>query len=196
MKEIPFAVVIALIGAVPANAQVACSPKVESSTCQAVASQWNGALDHMILRDAIISVEILTPGEYAQRVVQIHQEDAALGTQCVGCPPAYLGAPKYQVFDNLWTENILFLRERHGRNPFPGKILVSSDAFADIATDKNGQPILEDFENDHGKGKRVVMDHKFHVGKANEILEFIAGYFSGLWASYADSEVVPLKDSK
>ena len=196
MKNISLAVVIFLFGTITANAQVACSPKVESSTCQAVADQWNALLDHVILRGASISVELLTPNEYAQRVVQIHKEDAALGMRCDGCPPAYSGAPKYQAFDNLWTDNILFLREREGRNPFPGKVLVSADVFADIATDKNGQAVLEDFEDDQGKGKRPVMDHKFHVEKASEILNFIAGYFQGMWASYGDSEVMPLKTSK
>ena len=69
MKKIPLAMVVALFGTITADAQVACSPKVESSTCQTVASQWNAALDHMILRGATISVELLGPNEYAQRVV-------------------------------------------------------------------------------------------------------------------------------
>jgi len=188
--------VLFLFGTITAKAQVACSPKVESSTCQEVASQWNAVLDHVILRGATISVELLTPNEYVQRVAQVHKEDATLGIRCGGCPPAYSGAPKYQAFDNAWTENIFFLRERDGRNPFPGKVLVSADAFADLAIDKNGHPILEDFENDQGKGKRLVMDHKFHVGKMSEVLQFIAGYFQGMWASYADFEVLPLKNSK
>jgi len=42
----------------------------------------------------------------------------------------------------------------------------------------------------------LVMDHKFHVEKMSEILNFIAGYFQGMSASYADSEVLPLKNSK
>jgi hypothetical protein len=196
VKNIPIAVAAALLGTLTANAQVACSPKVESSTCQAVANRWNVALDHMILRGATISVELLAPSEYAQRTAQIRKEDAATGMQCSGCPPAYSGAPKYQAFDNLWTENILFLREPGSRHPFPGKVLVSVEAFANLATDKNGQPILEDFENDQGKGKRPVMDHKFHLEKTREIISFIAGYFQGMSASYSDSEVNPVKDSK
>jgi hypothetical protein len=196
VRKLVIAVVVILLGAVDAAAQVACSPEVDPSACKTMASEWNVALDHMILRGRAISVELLTPAEYGQRVAQIHKEDDALGVRCGGCAPAYSAAPKYQAFDNLWTDDILFLRGPGDRNPFPSKVLVSIEVFADLATDKNGQPVLEDFQNEQGKGQRLVKDHKFHVEKTGGVLNFIVGYFEGMWASYSDFEVRPLKDLK
>lgn len=195
-RKVVLGVVLVLLGAVDLTAQVACSPEVDASACKTVAIDWDVISDNPALTGGTVSVELVTPAEYAARKAQIRKEDEALGMQCDGCPPSYVGAPKYQEFRNVWSDNILFLRAARSRTPFPSKVLVSMEVFADFATDKNGLPMLEDFQNEQGKGKRPVMDHKFHAEKTLQVLNFIGGYFAGMGGSFFDSEVVPLKDFK
>jgi hypothetical protein len=163
--------------AVTANAQVSCSPSVVPQMCKSVADFVNPLLDHTMLQGVRISVEIVSAAEFAKRRDQTQKEDGELGMRCGGCSPAYPGAPKYQEFVNVWDTNLLFLREKDGRGPFPSKVVASSEEFEGI-TFKDG---------------KAVSDGHFAPDRISGFANFISGYYGGLEAAAMDGEVMPLK---
>jgi hypothetical protein len=160
-----------------AKAQVSCSPSVAPQMCKAVADFVNPLLNHTILQGVSISVELLSAEEFNKRRDQIQKEDGDLGMRCGGCSPAYPGAPKYQEFVNVWDTNLLFLREKDGRGPFPTKVVASSEEFEGV-TIKDG---------------KVVSDGHFAPDTISRFASFMSGYYGGLEAAAMDGEVLPLK---
>jgi hypothetical protein len=175
MAKTVFAIVSLLLTASACRPQTSCSPSVPTNVCKAVADYTNTLLDHKVLAGTSLSLEVLAPDEFAKRLGRVNKEDEELGLRCGNCPAPYVGAPKYQRFENSWDSKVMFLRPQRTRDPFPKFIVVSTEEFEGIMPDKNG---------------KIVSDGKFDLYNVFQFGRFIGAYYAGMRAVLLDAEVV------
>jgi hypothetical protein len=196
------AVALLLVATSACQAQTSCSPIVPAETCKAVAETLDHWLDRGFLQGAALSLEVLTPNEFVKRRRAIESEDEASGMAigglsltdaCVGdnkdAGPerrmeliAMCDKSKYQLFENGWDTNVMFLRPPRTREPFPTTIVVSTEEFED-STDTRGYPATN-------KDGTPALDGKFHKDKVFDLGKFVGAYLQGMRAVFFDSEVV------
>jgi hypothetical protein len=170
-----FGVFVAMFLAVPAFAQVTCSPAVKPAICKEVATLWNPLLNHGLVSGAI-PAELMSDDEYKKRL-QEDAEDEKRGN--TNCRRQCFNPLRHHVFDGftkigVGRDRIALVRDRPS-SYVPERIVVSTAAFngSDLKVDKTGEAKLVDTgEYDHGE----VINH----------MKYIVGYFAGVLDTLLD----------
>jgi len=162
------------------NAKVACSPDVSQTMCSDVAAVLNPSLDHGILPDTDVPVEIVTAKEYAKRLSNLNDDEVAAANKygaegvrnCATCFSPW----NRHTLNNSYDPKISFLRDRPASHAV-ARILISAQEF-------EGFNIL--FHGDGGEAKVNGGAGEYNPGTVHDCLVFIAGYLSGSLSTLLD----------
>jgi hypothetical protein len=78
----PIGVFVAMFSAVPAFAQVTCSPAVKPAICKEVAGLWNPLLNHGIVGGMTIPAGLMSDDEYKKRLQEYEEDEKRGNLKC------------------------------------------------------------------------------------------------------------------
>jgi hypothetical protein len=162
-------VLVTVFLAVPAFAQVTCSPAVKPAICKEVASLWNPLLNGGLMGGSTIPAELMSDEEHKKRQ-QEYAEDEKRGN--IECRRQCFHLFRHHVlngFSKLGGGRIALVRDRPSSS-VPDRIVVSTAAFnrSDLQFD------------DKTREAKFVDTGEYDNSKVIDEMKYIVGYFAAV----------------